>query len=60
MALITVKPTGELVTPFKVAVMVVFPGATPVAEPYELIVAAVVTELVQFAKMVESLFEPSE
>ena len=60
MALITVKLTGELLTPYRVAVMIVFPGANPVAEPYEFIVATVGLELIQFATMVAAVFEPSD
>jgi len=46
---VTVSGTGVDVTPPREAVMLVFPLATPVAEPVELMVATLVMEDVQVA-----------
>lgn len=56
----TVKAAEELVTPDMVAVMLAFPGATPVAKPLESIVATPVSSLFQVTEDEMSAVEPSE
>ena len=55
----TVKVTAGLVVPERVAVMLVFPTAMPVATPAEDIVAILVSELIHATLEVMSAFEPS-
>jgi hypothetical protein len=56
----TVKLTGGLVTPEKVAVISLTPTATALTEPLEFIVATMILELTQFTSLPISWSEPSE
>ena len=56
----TTRFKGALVTPYNVAVIFVFPGEFPVAEPVAVIVAIVGAELAHFDVKVASSWELSE
>lgn len=57
---ITMRATLRLVTPSRVAVILVVPTATPVAKPVELIVAVAGVALTHVTWELTSAVEPSE
>jgi hypothetical protein len=59
-SVITDKVIGGLVIPSRVAVILVVPAATPVAEPSESIVATLISELLHIACVLISAVDPFE
>jgi hypothetical protein len=57
---ITIRVKLALVTPSRVAVMLVVPAVTPVVKPAELIVAVVEVSLAHVTRELRSAVEPSE
>jgi hypothetical protein len=57
---LTVRVTPDDVTPFEEAVMLVLPGATPVAKPMELMVAKLALLEFHAAELVRFAVVPSE